>query len=174
MKLSPDAPEELKYTLLHSSWSSINKWHNKVDSLEDDILYQINMAKNIALTDSKGASNIYLNTAKSIKNNRLTINSPTIENNVESITSNLLYLRAIICILCEDDAIEASIVLNTIVEEDKDFKTTKESKFCDDLIKSVTNYDIHNFTKAIEEYSLVHLDNETVSLLLKLQLTFKF
>jgi len=84
------------------------------------------------------------------------------------------FMKAAICLLANGDPVSTQRALERYVERDPSFSSQREFKFCKDLVKSVQDYDVDAFTKAVEAYdSISKLDQWKTTLLLRIKNTIK-
>jgi len=98
----------------------------------------------------------------------------SLENNLLKWSVKDYFVRAAICILCNEDFVDAQRAVDRYKEWDPSFASQKEFKFLEDLIKAVEEKNIEEFTAVVVEFdSLIKLDQWKTSMLLKIKNTLK-
>lgn len=80
------------------------------------------------------------------------------------------FLKNILCTLCLDDIVEAQKRLNTFVEDEPSWPTTREFKLIEDILESIQSGDVQAFSDRVYEFDqFSKLDKLKTQLLLKVK-----
>lgn len=163
MKLSPNAPAEIRQSLVGGNWNDVkgsntarsanSNWYDTAISIEDDVHYQMTIGKDL-IKDAQfsAARHIYLNLARIIRESGREFKF--LEDRIKihlDLDCHFLYRRIILCLLADKDTLLAERVLESIGESDQVFAKSIMKMRCSNLIASVSAYDGDLFRKAILE-----------------------